>query len=425
MQKLKAKTSRLCRQHKKRIIFFLVLIILIIAAASVATYFFLKKSRASLSPQSGEDGETQPLPTSGGLLNKKVTPSSSNNIYFGAHIWGNKTLYLPESPQKFNDMIGRKSAGFGIFVSVDPAKGVKELEELMNAAKATARVKGFLMVTLEPFDGFSAVTKQVEETIANIMKDINDLGVPVVLRYMHEMNGGWYPWGLQPRLFIQHWISMTQSIRAKAPLTSMMWAPNSGNSYPWVSPNDPAEGTADFQAIDTNRDGQLTRVDDPYTPYWPGAEYVDWVGVSLFWYGPFPYGNNTLPPSTRLVSVLSGQAADTASSFSALIAQRFQKPLAIVETAGVYYPESPRTATAQVTSSMIKTNWINQLTNDEAKRWGVRMVMYFDIVKREDPARQNTNGQLRDFSITYEADVLNNVKSALAQNDKNIAWIED
>jgi hypothetical protein len=25
--------------------------------------------------------------------------------------------------------------------------------------------------------------------------------------------------------------------------------------------------------------------DDPYTPYWPGDEWVDWIGMSLFHFG--------------------------------------------------------------------------------------------------------------------------------------------
>ena len=41
----------------------------------------------------------------------------------------------------------------------------------------------------------------------------------------------------------------------------------------------------DVAKADTNGDGQLTGADDPYGPYWPGAEAVDWVGLSMFSYG--------------------------------------------------------------------------------------------------------------------------------------------
>jgi hypothetical protein len=43
-----------------------------------------------------------------------------------------------------------------------------------------------------------------------------------------------------------------------------------GITYPFqgagVSPL-PQPGTPDFIALDTNRDGRITQLDDPYTPY--------------------------------------------------------------------------------------------------------------------------------------------------------------
>lgn len=37
--------------------------------------------------------------------------------------------------------------------------------------------------------------------------------------------------------------------------------------------------------MDTNGDGMITQDDDMYTPFWPGADVVDWVGMSLYWWG--------------------------------------------------------------------------------------------------------------------------------------------
>ena len=31
---------------------------------------------------------------------------------------------------------------------------------------------------------------------------INDSGVPVIVRFAHEMNGSWYPWGQQPTEYV-------------------------------------------------------------------------------------------------------------------------------------------------------------------------------------------------------------------------------
>ena len=34
-------------------------------------------------------------------------------------------------------------------------------------------------------------------------------------------------------------------------------------------------------AMDTNGDGAVDNLDDPYEPYYPGDTSVDWVGMSV------------------------------------------------------------------------------------------------------------------------------------------------
>ena len=40
-------------------------------------------------------------------------------------------------------------------------------------------------------------------------------------------------------------------------------------------------GTASYVAMDTNGDGVVDNLDDPYEPYYPGDTSVDWVGMSV------------------------------------------------------------------------------------------------------------------------------------------------
>jgi hypothetical protein len=66
----------------------------------------------------------------------------------------------------------------------------------------------------------------------------------------------------------------------------MVWSPNIGFGYPnrgdgydQYNPtfNDPdPKRAANFLVLDTNNDRLLTAEDDPYGPYYPGDEYVDW-----------------------------------------------------------------------------------------------------------------------------------------------------
>lgn len=85
----------------------------------------------------------------------------------------------------------------------------------------------------------------------------------------------------------------------------MVWAPNVGVFYPWTTGGSitlPANGTANFLELDTNKDGVIDFADDPYLPYCtpplnvdPGDEFVDWVGLSLYWYPDNSLAINNLP----------------------------------------------------------------------------------------------------------------------------------
>ena len=63
----------------------------------------------------------------------------------------------------------------------------------------------------------------------------------------------------------------------------MVWTPYVGYDYPNIGGvvnnlqnNIPA-------TLDTNGNGLLEPADDPYGPYYPGDEYVDWVGLANNW----------------------------------------------------------------------------------------------------------------------------------------------
>jgi hypothetical protein len=50
-------------------------------------------------------------------------------------------------------------------------------------------------------------------------------------------------------------------------------------------------------ALDTTGDGQFTFQDSAFAPYWPGPEYVDWVGLSVYWKGPNSQNINVDTPN--------------------------------------------------------------------------------------------------------------------------------
>ena len=58
---------------------------------------------------------------------------------------------------------------------------------------------------------------------------------------------------------------------------AFMWAPNTGQGYPYQGYGLITTTTADIAILDINGDGKVNEGDDPYSPYYPGDDYVDWV----------------------------------------------------------------------------------------------------------------------------------------------------
>ncbi|SCV68212.1 BQ2448_333 [Microbotryum intermedium] len=84
-------------------------------------------------------------------------------------------------------------------------------------------------------------TEAMTQQIANTVKNVNQQGIVVYLRLLFEMNGSWMAYGLQPDLYRQIWVNVTNAVRA---------ATNEG-----------------------------------YTPYFPGETYVDIAGLSYYCLG--------------------------------------------------------------------------------------------------------------------------------------------
>ncbi|KAJ3025157.1 UNVERIFIED_CONTAM: hypothetical protein HDU68_007426 [Siphonaria sp. JEL0065] len=163
------------------------------------------------------------------------------------------------------------------------------------------RVGAMLELTVQ-IAGPNAVRVLTDEHFDALSKGVaavnSAYGVPVLLRFGHEMNGPWSTYGFDPTGYIPCFQAMTNSLRRHTNMTAMVWAPNVGFGYPFGTSGGitlPSNGSANFLAMDTNRDGVITSQDDPYGPYWPGAEYVDWVGISLYYYPPDEFKNHAMP----------------------------------------------------------------------------------------------------------------------------------
>ena len=102
---------------------------------------------------------------------------------------------------------------------------------------------------------------QHDSWLLALKAQITAVGRPVVISFAPEPNGKWYSWGQKPKEFVaayQHVHDMIRDGTGAAPVT-WMWQPSAINQQAETMP------------------GQ-------YRLYWPGARFVDWVGLDGYYY---------------------------------------------------------------------------------------------------------------------------------------------
>jgi mannan endo-1,4-beta-mannosidase len=98
--------------------------------------------------------------------------------------------------------------------------------------------------------------------IRRFARSLATFGGVVYLRYAHEMNGDWYPWSREPRLYTLAWRRVVRLFRAVgARNVRFVWSVNP-NQYqgkrPWL---------------------------EHLRLYWPGRQWVDYVGCTMIDFG--------------------------------------------------------------------------------------------------------------------------------------------
>lgn len=271
-----------------------------------------------------------------------------------------------------------------------------------GAVGQAAHTGSVLLLTLEPHGGLDVVTRARARRLADDLATVNRRGVPVVVRFAHEMNGSWYPWSQQPRAYVAAFRRVARAVHARTPRTAMMWAPNYGGGYPFVGGAYQAvPGSPEARGLDTDGDGTVTGADDPYAPYWPGRRYVDWVGMSLYhWGSAYPWGENEVPEKGKFVDLLRGtyDGADgdqrAVPDFYRTYGARLRLPVAVTETAALYVP-----GRGGASELAIKRAWWEQVlapANSRRLPW-LKMVNWFEWRKHEPEV-----GRTVDWTVTRD-----------------------
>ncbi|KAJ3408682.1 hypothetical protein HDU80_004835 [Chytriomyces hyalinus] len=162
-------------------------------------------------------------------------------------------------------------------------------------------------------EGMALVTEESIRSLAvRLAKITTDTG-----RALPEMNGAWMRYGQKPVEYVELWIRMHRIFKAVAPDVVLVWAPN-------------------YDLRDMS--------------YWPGPQYVDWVGCSCYWKG---WGVNSL--------IDQSYAMDTVSGVYNTYALQYNLPFVIAEASGAW-ESGPGVSPITGASFASVTNQVDQAT---------------------------------------------------------------
>jgi mannan endo-1,4-beta-mannosidase len=121
---------------------------------------------------------------------------------------------------------------------------------------------------------------QLDGYLRSYADAVRAYGHPVVIGFAHEMNGNWYPWGYQnasPATWVAAWRHVVTVFRGQgAGNVTWMWTVNViGSGGP------------------------------PLRSYWPGSNYVTWIGIDGYLAEPRATFSTVLGPTVAAVRAFS------------------------------------------------------------------------------------------------------------------------
>lgn len=269
------------------------------------------------------------------------------------------------------------------------------LARLSQFARLVAERGAVLLVDVQPAKELRDYTDEEAADFAEELRALNDeLGSHVLLRFAPEMNGSWETWGQQPGAYVAAFRQLSEAMDdvEETDWSEMVWAPVYGSGYPYRRPDRTQGALQDIikserGRLDTNNNGNLDAGDDSYQPYYPGDEWVDWVGLSMYRLGQSQgvNRNGTSPPTEfrqRLDEQWGYGSRGGGTSFYARYAVGHDRPM-VVETAAFYNRsfEGPR-------ALEVKRAWWSQVFGDLSDYPRINLISWLEVARAEPEALQ-------------------------------------
>lgn len=235
----------------------------------------------------------------------------------------------------FEQLTGKKHATYFRYVGYGQAFPFRWVKE-MQARGVTPHI------AWEPNAGLSAVKD--DDYLHGWAEAAARTGAPIFLRYASEMNGNWMAYSGDPDLYIAKWRMVYRIMHEVAPNVVMIWCP-------------------------------FSQPKATIPVYYPGDEYVDWVGVNIY---------NVLHADGDPAKPPSDDPRDQLKYVYDLFAYR--KPIAICEYAATHYCVATKTSAVEYAID----NMTRLYSALPAQFPRVRMINWFSVdTEREGLAANN------------------------------------
>ncbi|MFJ6026621.1 OpgC domain-containing protein [Pseudarthrobacter sp. NPDC092424] len=303
-------------------------------------------------------------------------PLVPERAYFGALLnWGS------DSAAGYAKRTGISAALYG--QSVPMPMNSQEQVYLKAYFSQIAAEGAHALVTVEPRQPLVELDAAAAATFARQVADASaGFSGAIYLRFAPEMNAPWVAWGQQPAAYRAAFAAVASAVRPAVNNAAMVWAPAAGGDYPFREATTEPPGGASMRSLDTSGDGVWNGDDDAYAPYYPGDEFTDWAGLSIY-HDPTNGGpaKNELPVEGGFAAELDPAASGPGeNNFYRTYGEARGKPL-MVETGAYYSPGSSGEAEAD-----IKNRWSDQVITamTDGKRPALRAMVWNETVEARE-----------------------------------------
>ena len=219
---------------------------------------------------------------------------------------GARFTYLPPTPPAIRAPLQTTPASYlGVFEGGSPPS-YGPIDEFARAAGKVPNLLGFYSGWAQPFPLATADSMhqrglipfvQISPTLASVSAiasgsydqylrqyadSVHDYGHAVVIGFGHEMNGWWYSWGYthtSPSTFVAAWQHIVTLFREQGDdNVTWLWT---------IQADQPHTG--------------------PISSWWPGPNYVTWVGIDGYYNRPSDTFTNVFVPTINQVRQFTGK----------------------------------------------------------------------------------------------------------------------